>query len=148
MVTTGLRPGGFEDLIWPNLEFLKKGNSIIHLGDVALGHEDSVNRRFCGLIPTPKILIRGNHDTRSPSWYIARGWDAVMDGMIMERFGKTILFTHAPKLELPSWVDVNIHGHCHKTLPEGVNHRHILISYELDGYRPQTLKSLLKRLDK
>lgn len=69
-----------------------------------------------------KVLVRGNHDSKSDFWYLERGWDMVVQSMSLVAFGKHILFTHIPvsKSSLLAGYhepyDFNIHGHLHGNL--------------------------------
>jgi calcineurin-like phosphoesterase family protein len=111
------RPKNFTDLIikrWN--ERVTWADTVIHLGDVAIGPrtlvEDQI-RRLSG----KKILIRGNHDrSGSNSWWMDHGFDFSCDAMM---FGGHWL-THEPAERLPfesqgtkGSTTLNIHGHLH-----------------------------------
>lgn len=145
LIDLGLRQVGDEYLIWEGLRYVPEKAWLIHLGDVSLGSDDKNHRDLIAICPAyHKILIRGNHDTRSFDWYLKRGWNAVCDGLVLVRYGKTILFSHRPR-DLPEWIDVNIHGHCHLGNDERHDDKqHILLALETVGYKPVTLKEVLK----
>jgi len=87
------RPEDFGEKILANLhKNIAPGDILIHLGDVCIGddvihhhslefHTDRVKR----------ILIRGNHDRKSNSWYLSHGWDFVCETFSMKHLGKDII---------------------------------------------------------
>lgn len=119
------RPPDFEALIQKGFERLKSDDVLIHLGDVCIGRETEMHERYIIPIPAKKILVRGNHDGKSSSWYMSHGWDWVCNSMNLERGGRKILFSHIPRCWDGYW-DINIHGHFHNT-----NHR--IHEAELNG---------------
>jgi calcineurin-like phosphoesterase family protein len=104
------RPSNFTDLIikrWN--ERVTIHDTVIHLGDVAIGHLSLVESQIRSLNGT-KILIRGNHDrAKSNSWWMDHGFSFACDGM---RFGNCWL-THEPDTSRAGGCDLNIHGHLH-----------------------------------
>jgi len=146
------RPTNFTDLLLENLRKVQ-GDIIIHLGDVCIGKDEDWHKAFMSRIPVgmKKILLRGNHDSKSDSWYLKHGWDFVCDEFSGHYFGKKILFSHYP---LPKAdYNLNIHGHLH-----GNNHRHeeggveivegyhIDIAPELYNYQPLLLQEVINTL--
>jgi len=112
------RPDNFEALIvkgWSILDPAK--HTLIHLGDICIGKETEAHEKYIMPLKVKKILVKGNHDGKSVSWYLEHGWDWVCESMVFERGGKKILFSHEPKVWDGYW-DLNIHGHFHNT-----NHR-------------------------
>lgn len=68
---------------------------VIHLGDVGLGQESSLK----WIIPSlkgHKILVRGNHDTKSKQFYLDCGFEEVRPSFIEEFEGELIFFSHRP----------------------------------------------------
>jgi calcineurin-like phosphoesterase family protein len=62
------RPEGFTDLVIQNCrKMIREDDLLIHLGDVAW--EEVQLQRFLQL-PGRKILVRGNHDAKSTSYYL------------------------------------------------------------------------------
>lgn len=104
------RPPNFTDMIikrWN--ERVSWNDTVIHLGDVAIGPKQLVEdqiRRLAGR----KILVRGNHDRNSSnSWWMDHGFDFSCDGL---RFQNCWL-THEPDTSRAGGCDLNIHGHLH-----------------------------------
>lgn len=109
-------------------------DTLIHLGDVIFYHTETLAPWLAAIPCRKKILIRGNHDKgHSDSWFMARGFDWVCEGMIY----RGCLLTHAPVRdhEYP----LNIHGHWHSMdgYPEWYRlDRYFRVSMEWQQYRP------------
>lgn len=94
------------DPMWPSPEeyiaLIRKdincGDTIIHLGDVG-------NPEWMDKLPGRKILIMGNHDSKSSC---VNHFQEIYDGPLY--IGKKILLSHEP-IFIPG--AVNIHGHIH-----------------------------------
>ena len=144
------RPTNFTGLIFKNLGN-ENGDLLIHCGDICIGDDDKWHAIFATATKgfKKKILVRGNHDSKSDSWYYDHGWDFVCREFRNEYFGQRILFTHKPT-PLDEHVDFNIHGHMH-----GNKHRHddetgkwysinhIDLAPEIRDYKPVNLEKLL-----
>jgi len=134
------RPENFNELIWENLGKLKKGDLLIHLGDICFGKDLEVHERLAKY-PFHKILIKGNHDKKTNTWYLNHGWDSVHKDFMMYIRKQVIIFTHAP-VELESPITLNIHGHLHQSF-EFVEPGHKLFSLEANNYNPINLKDFI-----
>lgn len=138
LVREGYRPKGFEELILNNLkEYVKKDDVLIHLGDVELGRVENFSPY--GRV---RILIKGNHDSRTDNVYYDMGFTAVCNGLLFEKFGKRIWFSHEPE-EIDEDIDFNIHGHTHGK-GEAISPKHIPIFFEGTSYEPYNLRDLVK----
>jgi len=104
------RPKNFTDMIikrWN--ERVTDADTVIHLGDVAIGQRRLAEFQVRSLRGT-KILVRGNHDKRgSLSWWMDHGFQFACDAM---KF-MNLWLTHEPAKALPEGCDLNIHGHLH-----------------------------------
>lgn len=137
LVRVGHRPEGFETLITDNLkEYVKPKDTLIHLGDVELGKPISLEPY--GRV---RILIKGNHDSRTDNRYYDMGFTAVCREMLIEKYGKRIYLSHEP-VERED-IDYNIHGHTHGK-GEPISDKHIPIYYEGTDYRPYNLRDLVE----
>lgn len=144
LIDKGLREEGFEEKILKGLTILGGDDILIHLGDVCIGRDEYWHSKIP--IGFKKILVRGNHDNKSDTWYYNNGWDMVCDAFQLNKFDKKILFTHEP---IPNHkCDINIHGHWH-----GNDHRwepgfakwydnHMALSIEED-FKPINLRKFL-----
>jgi calcineurin-like phosphoesterase family protein len=111
------RPDDFEAKIVNGFKSLTKDHILIHLGDICIGHETEAHEKYIIPLPCKKILVRGNHDKKSSTWYMEHGWDWVCNTMTLERGGKKLLFSHFPMVWDGYW-EINFHGHFHNA-----NHR-------------------------
>jgi len=103
------RPKGFTDTIikrWN--ERVTDMDTVIHLGDVAIGPRPLVEAQIRHL-RGKKILVRGNHDKSSCSWWMDHGFDFACDSILYNR----CLLTHHPYTHKCAEWDLNIHGHLH-----------------------------------
>jgi calcineurin-like phosphoesterase family protein len=114
---------------------------VIHLGDFALHKESDKVKETCNQLKGRKVLVRGNHDRKSISWYLNNGFDFVCDSFVIGR----IIFTHRPMRKqdlILSNFDFNIHGHLHeKDSPN--NELYENVSVERTNYYPINLDSIL-----
>jgi len=108
LIEKGFRPADFEARIEKNWNRLVNPlDVVIHLGDVIVGREEEIegiNDRLNG----SKILVRGNHDNRSTTWYVDRGFAMVVDSMTLG----PCLLTHEPS-EWRRDCRFNVCGHLH-----------------------------------
>ena len=113
LITKEYRPHNFADLIDASVARIPNGSVLIHLGDVCFGNEIANHEFYIQKHKhIKKILVRGNHDKRSNTWYIEHGWDFVCSGFTLDAYGKKILFTHKP-VPRTDQAHLNIHGHFH-----------------------------------
>ena len=135
------RPANFSDMILKrHAAALNPGDVLIHLGDICIGH-DAIWHEQLLAHAGPKWLIKGNHDRRSNTWYLSHGWDFVADAIVMNIFGKKILFSHRPQDCFG--YDLNIHGHVHARDIEPMSDKHRLIIME-HGYTPFNLRRVVQ----
>jgi len=146
------RPDNFNERILRSYRTnIKPDDVLIHLGDVAFYKEKQAHEVFYKPLRCKKILVRGNHDKNSNSFYLAHGWDFVCTSFKDNYFGKNILFSHKPR----PWdgvYDYNLHGHFHNIpieswepeLTANLTHRSVLISLEEVNYELINLEALIK----
>lgn len=154
----GFRPKGFSEKILKNLKrMVTPETTLIHLGDVSFDKDDYWHKEITMLPWERKYLIIGNHDKRSYSWYIDRGWDFVGQEIGLHAFGKKILLSHMPR-PIGDY-DANVHGHFHQFTMEKIKEvepelfaliddKHYLISLEKLNYEPIKLKRVIELFDK
>lgn len=154
------RPEGFSEDILRNLEAWTKSSiptstplALIHLGDICIGKDSLWHEKLVEATRGVKrILIKGNHDRKTTTWYLNHGWDYVYEKLDFTlKTGEQILLSHRP-LDKEEGVDYNIHGHTH-----GNTHRdeeskafydpnyHKEYALEKDGYTPVYLETFIKR---
>lgn len=142
------RPNNHETLLFNNIDDIKAEDLLIHLGDVCIG-EDALNNNRISLSPCRKVLVMGNHDSKSWSWYMEHGWDFVCESFRLTYAGKIIHFSHKPEAWDGVW-EINVHGHLHN-----LGHRdkefkelkkwHRLYAPELMNYQPIELSKFIQK---
>ena len=143
LVDEGLRPGGFGDTIFRNWkQLVSEGDLVLHIGDVAVPDTKEHVWEMLSRLPGKKVLVRGNHDKRSISWYMRNGFDVACDSI--EIGGN--LFTHKPLDIVPDHIRFNIHGHLHECVHRepAKNPRCRLVSLEDYGYTPILVDRVLR----
>lgn len=141
------RPAEFSQLILDNL-IVQEGDILIHLGDFCIGNDEMWHARFVDYAGgfKRKVLVRGNHDHKSDSWYLNHGWDFVCEAFWAEYFGKKILFSHKPS-PFVMHADMNIHGHFHNSNHHDSEHeitdKHKLLAIEYTNYKPVSLEKFI-----
>lgn len=149
----GGRSGDWQERLYKGLSAIPKDDILIHLGDICIGNDHEVHQKIMESSPDTTILVRGNHDKKSMSWYLEHGWKFVTDGLHLEYMGETLLLTHRP-MHPDMWrFTHNIHGHTHGNMHRAEEYSewyskdfHIDISPELVGYKPIRLDTLLKSI--
>jgi Predicted phosphoesterase or phosphohydrolase len=114
---------------------------VIHLGDVSWKSDLVIGR-----LPGRKVLVKGNHDKQSYSWYMSHGFDFACEQLTMLFGGLNIIFTHKPLIFHE--YDVNIHGHLHNVATVDSVCKHYLIALEYTGYKPVLLSNMIPKLRK
>lgn len=150
------RPVNFSSKILTHIK-KQSGDVLIHCGDFCIGDDIKWHDLFMSNTKNFKkrILIRGNHDNKSYSWYYKHGWDFVCDEIKLKMFGKVVLFTHKPiPREDKKEVQINIHGHLHGNdhrANEGVLYLppfHQDMSVDIKNYRAVDLSVLITKIIK
>jgi len=144
------RPIDCDERMIDNLRDIKETDVLIHLGDICIGNDAEWHKRLDTNVSCRKWLVKGNHDSKSASWYMGHGWDMVCRQLWIKRFDKKICFTHVPIAD--SGYDLNIHGHFHNSdhrrhepeLSAISNHKHRLVMVE-HTYAPIALQDIVNR---
>lgn len=126
---------------------------VIHFGDLVWTAGNSENiKTLIKSLNGRKILVRGNHDKKSYSWYLSNGIDFVSDRFSWDYNGKRILFIHNPDHITPdeySRYNIICHGHVHRNRPF-ISRRELSyivnMSVEMIKYRPMSLLPLFNRI--
>lgn len=100
---------------------VKPEDTVIHLGDVGLGNESSLKY----IIPSlngHKILIKGNHDSKSKNFYLECGFEDVLNNMLEVINGQMIYFSHRPESRPGDGTkyDIHFYGHVHSKDYHGI----------------------------
>lgn len=157
MVTLCGRPFSFTEDILDSLKGnIKENDILIDLGDVIF-RDTGMLKQYLEPVLGKKILVRGNHDKQSITWYMENGYDFVCDQFVWD----DVVFSHTPLPVLPEGCLYNIHGHLHNNTydnPYDQAHRskkglplitkqpwHFLLALEEVGYGPIRLKEFLEK---
>lgn len=141
------RPSNYESLIFDSLSRINEKDCLIFLGDYCIGKDEYWHHSHIQKFQFKKILVKGNHDKKSYNWYLNHGWDFACESFELHIFGKRILFSHIPVIDIG--YDLNIHGHFHNSehrshepeLLAIANEKHHLIMME-HGYKPFDLQRI------
>jgi len=136
------RPANYEELFIKNLSTLTEKDILIHLGDICIRKDEFIHETIIKPLKCKKILVKGNHDHKSNSWYLRHSWDFVCEGFIDTLFGKKILFSHEPTFNVGC--HLNIHGHLHNK-PVEFSDFYKLYSAENEKYRPVNLEKFISK---
>lgn len=135
------RPENHSELILENLKkAIGENDVLIHLGDVCIGNDEKWHTELANALPAgvKRVLILGNHDCKSTSWYLKHGWDFVCDSFSMTFLGKKLLFSHYPNKSGDH--ELNIHGHFHNALV-----RLLKEEWVIEGEKERNQKDLSNR---
>lgn len=142
------RPADFEKKIITNWRRMVKAEEIvIHLGDITVGTSTDWSFIIPDL-PGRKILVLGNHDKKTESWYMANGFDFCCSSFVWNMYGLEIAFSHEPIFT--GTFDLNVHGHLHLERHREIetDSRHFLFSLEKTNYQPRLLETIVKEWKK
>ena len=129
---------------------IKKWNSVVNdsdlvyvLGDVAFSLDLASLKEKLTLLKGTKILIKGNHDHKTNSFYKKSGFKEVYDGPLYIFKGRIIL-SHEPVREaFNNPFVINVYGHLHNEILSLPNF--ISVSAKTIAYKPLNL-SLIEEL--
>ncbi len=141
---------GFDTTI-RYLNCVEEKDILINLGDIGFHDKEKWMGEYVNACKGKKILVFGNHDKGSYSYFYKQGFDFICERFSLDIYGFRIVFTHKP-VWVPEGV-LNIHGHFHSVKPlEAViedypfydEKRHILITTEQDC-KPINLKNVIDK---
>ncbi len=151
---------GYPSLDKMNSDMIAKWNRIvrpedmvIHVGDLCFTKGES--KKVAEIIKQlngRKILVKGNHDRKSYSWYLTHGIEFICERFMWEFNNKKILFIHSPHdvdyrdLRVCNYI---IHGHSHDKgnfIHTRKQCKIINVSVEHIKFTPMNLVTLLNRL--
>lgn len=110
---------------------------VLHLGDFSLSSK-AQTVEYINALNGHIILILGNHDRRTVTWWERMGVFFATNSPIMY---ENIVFSHRP-VDIQDGC-INIHGHIHEH--KAKDNKHINVSVERLGYTPIKLFTLLDR---
>lgn len=114
------------------------GDTVVILGDVAIGGLSGRRLKRFRVAPGRKVLVLGNHEFDGTVAGHLEGFDGVYSTVYVPG-SPELLLTHVPLRDVPEGC-VNVHGHLHKWVPSGT--RHINVVVEQTRYRPRSLTAV------
>lgn len=146
------RPKDHEVKLINSMSKISNKDCLIHLGDICIGSDSVVHKLITDNVKCRKILIVGNHDSKSYSWYMEHGWDFACDKMTIKYGGKIVCLSHKPQAWDGDW-EINIHGHLHNLGHRDNEYKelkqwHRLYAPELFDYKPIELSKFIQRTNK
>jgi calcineurin-like phosphoesterase family protein len=151
-------PMNYEKLILENLKStVKKGDTVIHLGDIADAKEEEWIKLMIKASNTDKwILVAGENELKKhANWYLARGFTAVVKDLSTSVRGVPVLFSHQADYSQDKKGEVtkNIHGHTHgRARKEAILNPDYDLLYHLEyslkkaKYAPLEFKTIINKL--
>lgn len=142
------RPADHETQMLGGMTKIPTSDCLVHLGDICIGADEVVHGLIKESVKCRKILVIGNHDSKSTSWYMSHGWDFACHALRMEYCGKVVMLSHKPQPWDGIW-DINIHGHLHnlgrvKEIKHEMRRWHRLYAPEAYNYVPVRLDKLIQ----
>ena len=122
---------------------VEKEDTVYFLGDWAFGNRKELGELLLTL-NGKIIMIRGNHDKQTVTWYKRYGIAEVHGGEYWE-YEPNVLLSHRPyPTKFPR---INIHGHIHNNLMEiGPKNLYANVCVEVTNYTPVDLDELIRSL--
>ncbi len=116
-------------------ETLKETDIIYHLGDVALC-SDELLEPIVKSLNGKKILIRGNHDTKSVVAFEKIGFTVLRNAPItIDKYKIILSHVPLPDTMIPDGY-INIHGHIHDKPLNESKHKGGRVEYPKELYKP------------
>ena len=127
-------------------------DTVIHLGDFALGGKDAIPN-YLGRLNGHILLMKGNHDRTKSFWRQYEDKIGMLEygyqmGLALQDYGDWhgIIFSHRP-MELNKIPEgyLNFHGHIHST-PTNRKYNtlpHIDVGTDYWGFTPVTMRTIL-----
>ena len=117
-----------------NKTIVNKEDTVYVLGDIGFHSREEV-KVLINKLRGHKILIKGNHDTYTNSFYKNAGFDEVYDHPIY--YNSKIILSHEPVKEaLNNNYVINIHGHLHGEMILENCDNYICVSAKYINYKP------------
>lgn len=123
-------------------KMVKKDDTIYCLGDFCLGKKETI-REIVPKLHGRKILIMGNHDHATKSFYLEAGFEEVYgEELDIEYNGLKVKLSHHRKDGGDECEFINVYGHVHDKPEDDSKHKCACV--ELWDYSPVLLDTLIK----
>lgn len=130
----------FDEIIKTVNDTIEKDDLLIYLGDIVDG-EFTNKEELKSILRTlsgKKILVLGNNDTFTKSFYKSCGFDYVTQSFIWHN----VIFSHMP---IDNDNDINVHAHIHDSREYWIPYKnHIDVAYLGGRTKPVELNKLIK----
>jgi calcineurin-like phosphoesterase family protein len=125
---------------WNNV--VSKNDTIYHLGDFSYKTDLRTSQQIFDRLNGKKFLIFGNHDKLGKKLV---GWEDIDGGVEFKDNGRIFFLSHFPVKSFPSRY-VNLHGHCHNSLPRSQNQYDMGVDVPEWNYTPVSFDTIRERL--
>jgi calcineurin-like phosphoesterase family protein len=122
--------------VWRRL--VDPADTVVILGDVAIGGLSSSQLTRFRAAPGRKMLVLGNHEFDGTVGGHREGFEQAYSTVYVPGRPE-LLLTHVPLRDIPDGC-VNVHGHVHRWAPSET--RHINVVVEQTRYRPRSLAAV------
>lgn len=140
----------FESTTEMDRELIKRWNSVVgkddkvfHLGDFAWGGKEYI-KNILAQLHGHITLIKGNHDTHTPAWYMECGFKEVVSNPIM--WSQFVVMSHEPPQFMSDETPyIYLYGHVHDSeMYQTTTKRSACVCVERWNYTPVKIDDLLK----
>ena len=122
---------------------IKESDIVYHLGDVIFPNSQYNLKDILSKLNGYKILIRGNHDKKTNTYYLNNGFNEVYNHPIYIK--ENVILSHEPVLEAYNNPYVyNIHGHLHGAKLDLDNF--MCVALDQINYIPLNLEKVISKL--
>ena len=119
------------------------GDTVFVLGDFC---ESDDEKRILSKLNGTKILIRGNHDFGTSSFYRKAGFEDVYDMPVL--YDGFFMLSHQPLYVNSNMPYANIFGHVHNNpMYRDYSKQHFCVSVERINYTPISYPEILRKID-
>lgn len=140
------RPLDYEERIYKWLKAIPKEDILIHMWDICIGQDEEQHNKYIATLKCKKILVLGNHDHKSYTWYYQHWRDFVCERFDLLMYWYHLIFTHKPMDEsILQWDMINIHWHVHQRHDYQTWPNRILFAQEERWYKPWNLLTLIRK---
>jgi calcineurin-like phosphoesterase family protein len=114
------------------------------LGDFGFGAPGWLDAKTKALRCKEKNIVLGNHDRHSTRWWMDHGWTWASRLPVI--FMDFIVLSHQQMFLEKNSPLVNLHGHCHNSLPYRPGPHYWNMCVEVTDYRPVNLEQILDEI--
>lgn len=128
-----------EELVRRYNEVVPEDGFVVWVGDTFFRQKRELVQPLLSSLHGQKVLVRGNHDRKSSSWFVRMGFDSVHDRLDALWEDAHVVVQHHPELKAGGPV---IHGHTHST--SRVSWAGVHVGVDAWDYRPATRQQVVE----